>query len=69
MVLFRYETADGNQSKIEPLDGEFEYLDDIGMWSIKVEEEGGDDIVVWIPPNRLYSIEGRRERISEARGR
>lgn len=67
MVTFRYEVGDGRQTEIEPVDNEFEYLESIDMWSVKVGQTASDDEVILIPKDRIYEIEGRQSRIRPTR--
>lgn len=67
MVTIRYDAGEGEPAELSPMDNAFEYLPETGHWAVKVDETGDDEVVKWIPRERVYELRGVRGRMQQAR--
>ena len=63
MVTIRYDAGEAEPAEIEPMDNTFRYVADGDYVTIKVGETENEDVVKWIPNERIYEIQGLRSRI------
>jgi len=65
MVVFRYDGGQGDVVEIDPVDNDFRYVASGDYWAVKVDEAEDENIIKWIPSERIYEIQGRESEIRD----